>query len=130
MFDFSKLLLIALGGSLGAVCRYLISELMLRLGEGFSWGTLAANLIGCFVMGILVGIGLTSSHRAYVLFGIGFLGSLTTFSTFSVESLKHASEGRIDLFGINILVNVVLCLLVAWAGIALAKSWEIGSTSE
>jgi fluoride exporter len=86
----TKLLWLALAGALGTLTRYLLSGLVQQtLGASFPWGTLAVNLTGCFLAGALAAIfehhaGLSGELRV-VLF-IGFLGALTTFSTFVLET--------------------------------------------
>jgi len=131
MNELHKLVLVGLGGFLGAISRYAIGAgLHSKFGDGFAWGTLAVNVLGCFLMGLLIGAGFNSNHRTFVLFGIGFLGSLTTFSAFSADFLRHASDGRLTLVTLHVAGNVVLSLAAAWAGLALARSLQLGAQGE
>ena len=84
-------ILVALGGAGGALGRYYISMGMRRwLGEGWPWGTFTVNLVGCFVLGLLAGFALRGEVGPEVRASVmaGFLGAFTTFSTFSLESMK------------------------------------------
>ncbi len=129
--DLTKLLLVAGGGAMGALCRYLVGLAALsKLGEGFPWSTFIVNVVGSFLMGVLVGLGMNSSQRAFLAFGVGFLGSFTTFSAFSVETLKHAEQGQWGVFGANVIANVTICLIAATIGIALARMLRPEVTSD
>lgn len=119
----TNLLAISLGSICGALLRYGLSVSTVKLIDSpFPWGTLAANVIGCFLMGFLIGSGKGTEHETLRLgFGVGFLGSLTTFSTFSAESVNHALEGNWGIASANVLVNVVVCLAAVMVGILLAR---------
>nr|WP_242529497.1 fluoride efflux transporter CrcB [Priestia flexa] len=85
-------LLIALGGFLGAIARYVLSTWMNQKSTtGFPIGTLCVNLVGSFLLGILVGNGMTSG--VYSFLGVGFMGAFTTFSTFKLENI-HLHEKK------------------------------------
>lgn len=90
---------VAVGGAFGAVARYGVSIWMMQqFGGGFPWGTLAVNLVGCFLLGLLDGFvvsGQLVSAEARLLLGTGFLGALTTFSTFSVETIRAFEVGQV-----------------------------------
>ncbi|AMG30655.1 fluoride efflux transporter CrcB [Grimontia hollisae] len=114
---------IALGGALGACSRYLISELsIVLLGRGFPYGTLTVNVVGSFIMGLLVA---ALEQEAFAsgpwrhLIGFGFLGALTTFSTFSMDNVLLLQQGEWLKMGLNIVLNVVVCIAAAWAGFQL-----------
>ncbi|MBU0726126.1 MAG: fluoride efflux transporter CrcB [Alphaproteobacteria bacterium] len=85
----NMLIAVAVGGAVGAVARYKINGLMAGwLGTGFPWGTLTVNLLGCFLMGVLVetfALKLEVSPELRALLITGFLGALTTFSAFSLD---------------------------------------------
>jgi CrcB protein len=121
-----QLFAIAGGGALGAVARFLVSGTVYRLlGRDFPWGTLSVNLIGSFAMGLLFVLLLERSLlapelRAAVL--IGFLGSFTTFSTFSLETLTLAEQGEILTALANVATSVVLCVAACWVGIIAARA--------
>jgi len=116
---------VALGGSIGAIMRYGISLGSVHLfGMSYPWGTLIANVLGCLAMGFLVGLGVHKEFETHwLLLGVGVLGSLTTFSTFSAETLQMAIDGKWGISVANALGNVVLSLLACFAGIGLARLW-------
>lgn len=90
-----KLILVAVGGSVGALLRYFVSNATFFLfGVGFPWGTLAANVIGCFLIGVVVGVSerVPYSPRAALFITTGVLGAFTTFSAFG--DLCFASRGK------------------------------------
>ncbi|WP_103020341.1 fluoride efflux transporter CrcB [Salinibacter altiplanensis] len=118
-----KLFWIALGGSLGALLRHGLSSLAHRLlPPSFPWGTLAANLSGCFLIGVLwvVAAEYSFSQNVRVFVFTGGIGSLTTFSTYSLESLMLLREGRV-LRGLgNVLISNVIGLALVALGIGCA----------
>lgn len=119
-----KLLLVMAGGALGAAGRYGISLLTVKMwGTRFPWGTLTVNLAGCFLIGLLFGLSdrvrmLTPEMR--LLLVTGFLGALTTFSTFSMETVSAGRAGLMVQPVVNILVNnlggLALTVLGLWIG--------------
>jgi CrcB protein len=121
-----QILAIAGGGAIGAVARFLISTGVYRiLGRDFPWGTLAVNVLGSFAMGVLFVLLLERSlvapeARAAIL--VGFLGSLTTFSTFSMETLTLVEQGEPARALLNVATSVLLCLTACWAGIVAARA--------
>jgi CrcB protein len=113
--------LIGIGGFLGAVCRYWISGLAQNLFRSvdFPYGTLAVNVIGCFVIGFLTYLvefqsAFNPGIRMTVL--IGMLGAFTTFSTFSQETINLVLSGEITHGMANILLNNALGLAAVWFG--------------
>lgn len=119
----NNILLVMLGGSLGALCRYGVSLLAARwFGAGFPWGTLIVNLSGCLLIGLIFGMTERgTTHPAERLFFVtGFLGALTTFSTYALETAQ-AAPGSITLAGINILANNVAGLALAAGGMWLGS---------
>lgn len=123
MGQLSILSFIALGGAFGACSRYLISELCVQLfGRGFPYGTLAVNVIGSFVMGLLVAAfenEILAPEPWRQIIGLGFLGALTTFSTFSMDNVLLIQQGAFVKMGLNILLNVFLSISAAWIGFQL-----------
>jgi CrcB protein len=121
-----QLLAIAGGGALGALARFLVSNGVYRLlGRDFPWGTLSVNLLGSFAMGLLFVLLLERSLappelRAAIL--VGFLGSFTTFSTFSLETLTLVEQGEMLPALLNIAISVVFCIAACWAGIVAARA--------
>ncbi|ENQ8061860.1 fluoride efflux transporter CrcB [Vibrio parahaemolyticus] len=123
MGQFSILGFIALGGAIGACSRYLVSEFcVLLFGRGFPYGTLTVNVVGSFIMGLLIAafeseILATEPWRQVI--GLGFLGALTTFSTFSMDNVLLMQQGAFFKMGLNILLNIVLSISAAWIGFQL-----------
>ncbi len=114
---------IALGGGLGALSRFGIASLFRRwVQPDFPLGTIVANLIGCFLIGLLFGSGIGDKVPAIKFgIGVGFLGSLTTFSTFSAETVAQLNNGQwLTAFG-YVLVSVLAGLLLTFAGMAIAR---------
>jgi CrcB protein len=111
---------IAVGGALGACSRYLISELCVFLfGRGFPYGTLTVNVVGSFIMGLLIAAlqaEFLSAEPWRQVVGLGFLGALTTFSTFSMDNVLLLQQGAFLKMGLNVLLNVVLSISAAWIG--------------
>ncbi len=125
MNSFGNILIIGLGGFVGAILRYLVSTFV-QTGSGsaiFPYGTLSVNLIGCFFIGFFAllaesrGI-LTAEARMFLL--VGLLGSFTTFSTFSYETMNLLRDGRHFLAGVNITVQVIAGLFCVWLGRVIA----------
>lgn len=109
----SKLLLIAAGGCLGAVARYLCAGFAQRISAAslFPVGTLVVNVLGCFIIGVVMGLIeekalLGSSVRSFLV--IGTLGSFTTFSSFGYETVELMQDGQMSAAGLNILLNVLV----------------------
>ncbi|SHG84436.1 fluoride efflux transporter CrcB [Ferrimonas marina] len=114
-----EFLAVALGGALGAMLRYATSLLALKwFGAGFPIATLMVNCAGSFAMGALytLSLAVTVSPLWKGLIGVGFLGALTTFSTFSNETLLLMQEGLHWKALLNVLLNVGLCLFMVYLG--------------
>ena len=112
-------LLVALGAAVGAPARYLVNHLAReRLGATPAAGTLVVNVAGSFVLGLLVGAGVTGAPLALV--GIGFCGALTTFSTLAVEVWDALSdERRVEATAV-VTLSLTLGIGAAWLGWAAA----------
>ncbi len=114
-------LAIAGGGAVGALLRFWVSTwVYTRLGRDFPWGTLAVNVAGSLLMGLLYillieRLAVPPAWRAALL--VGLLGAFTTFSTFSIETLNLIEEGALLAALTNVLLSVTLCLLGAWLGV-------------
>lgn len=118
--NFTLYLLIAIGGASGASLRFYISQLILNwLGKGFPFATLAVNISGSLIMGVLYGLieqGVIEVGVYRTLIGIGFLGAFTTFSTFSLDTLLLIQQGDVLKASVNVLLNVSLCIFAAALG--------------
>jgi CrcB protein len=113
-------LLVFLGGTIGAPARYLIDRYVQRRRPGvLPWGTLAVNLIGCLLLGLLTGGARALPHDAVAFAGTGVCGALTTFSTFGYETTRLLEEGSLLEAGLNVLVSLALGLLAATVGYAI-----------
>jgi CrcB protein len=120
-----QVLYIGLFGALGCVSRYLVSGWVYALaGRGLPYGTLVVNVIGSFLLGLLMETGLRStmfSPELRIGLTVGFMGGFTTFSTFSLETMRLFEEGSYWQAGSNIVLNVVVCLVFAGLGIFIAR---------
>lgn len=117
------LLLVGLFGALGAWARFATAVGMNHwLGEGFPWGTLAVNVLGCFCLGCLAHFGEQYLSREWkLILGVGFLGALTTFSTFGLETVTRWNAGQAWIALTNVFCNLFFGLLAVWLGIWLAE---------
>ena len=120
-----QILYLAIAGALGAVSRFLLSGVTYRLlGSGFPYGTLCVNIIGSFLIGLVMQVGLNTDiipQSLRTVITVGFLGAFTTFSTFSFETLNYIQDGVWGMALLNIAVNVIVCLLAVFAGIIIGK---------
>lgn len=118
---------IAAGGALGALCRFGCSVwLASQLGTRFPYGTLAVNVIGAFAIGFAASIfsmKYDTTHYVALFIITGFLGALTTFSTFSLETLTLMLNQQLIAAALNVFLNCILCLLAVYLGMQLAKYW-------
>jgi CrcB protein len=116
-------LLVALGAAVGAPLRYLVDRaVQARHDSVFPWGTLAVNIAGSFVLGLLAG-GMTAgavSGPVTAALGTGLCGALTTYSTFGYETVKLAESGALGYAALNVLGSVTLGLAAAAGGVWLA----------
>jgi len=116
---------IALGGALGALGRYILSNIIhSRTGPGFPAGTFIVNILGCFLLGLVFILStekLTISANMRTFLSIGFLGAFTTFSTFSLETLSLIKGGEIKTALFNVLGSLIIGLLAVWLGTIVAQ---------
>ncbi len=118
-----EILLVALGGALGGVARHVLSGLVDgRTGKSFPWGTLAVNASGALALGLLAGALLGPGAPApdslpWAFLAVGALGSYTTVSSFSLQTLALLEGGRPTAAGWNVLLSFGLCLLAAGLGL-------------
>ncbi|MFT4563090.1 MAG: CrcB protein [Gammaproteobacteria bacterium] len=119
------LILVALGGAVGALARYAASlGIHSFFGNAFPYGTLFVNVVGSFIIGLLY-IVITESaaeyghYRAPIM--VGLLGAFTTFSAFSLETVHLLEAGQMLKASFNVLLNVGLCLSACWVGLTIAR---------
>lgn len=122
---------IAIGGAAGALSRHVVGVAChAAWGDRFAYGTLVVNVVGCFVLGLLM-------HEAWVPDGgragalhsgltVGMLGGLTTFSTFGYQTVRHLDAGEPALALANVALNLLLGIGAAAAGLAAARA--LGAT--
>jgi CrcB protein len=117
---------IALFGAAGCIARYLISIWVHdTLGRSFPYGTLLVNILGAFLIGFVMEFAIRSTHLSSNLrtgITIGFLGGLTTFSTFSYETFRLMEDGKFIVAAANVLVSVMVCLAFTWLGIVTVRT--------
>ncbi|MBD0709816.1 MULTISPECIES: fluoride efflux transporter CrcB [unclassified Streptomyces] len=111
-------LLVVVGAALGAPLRYLTDRAVTaRHGSVFPWGTFVVNVVGSFLLGLLSGV---ASAHAYALLGTGLCGALTTYSTFSYETLKLYEGGAKGYAALNVAGSLGAGLLAVWLGVEAA----------
>jgi CrcB protein len=114
-------LLVAAGAAVGAPLRYLLDRaVQARHDSAFPWGTLTVNVLGCLVLGVLVGLPLSGPLSA--LLGVGFCGALTTYSTFGYETVRLLQNRTHLLAVLNVVVSLVAGLGAAYLGITVAAA--------
>lgn len=121
-----KILLVGIGGFLGATSRYFLVDLINQTLSKplIPYGTFAVNIIGCFIIGLLNGISETRqifSPEIRLLIFIGFLGSFTTFSAFGYETFSLAKSGGLTSSMMNIVFHLLIGLIAVWLGNQLAS---------
>ncbi len=116
-------LLAGMGGAIGSIGRVLMSNFVTRFaGEKFPFGTIAVNVTGAILMGVLAGYGesepgkLLFSQSARTFLMIGLLGGYTTFSSFSLQTFLLIEQGNMTGAFLNVLLSVLLCLAGIWVG--------------
>ncbi|MGH9416795.1 MAG: fluoride efflux transporter CrcB [Terriglobales bacterium] len=111
---------IAIAGALGALSRWGLGQLMLKwVGPAFPYGTLSANLIGCFMLGLVMELGeraVWMNAEVRIAISVGFIGALTTFSTWEFETFRMARRGDMLLAAGNFAVNIIFGFVLIWAG--------------
>lgn len=120
-----EIILVAVGGAIGATTRYLTSNwAAVRFGTSFPMGTLLVNVVGCFIIGLFMvltteRLSVSPYWRLFIV--VGFLGGLTTFSSFSYETLSLLQKADIMQAFYNVGLNVLVGFLATWMGMGVAK---------
>jgi CrcB protein len=125
MGSIQTVLFVGAGGAVGAMSRFMLGRFMLSvMGPGYPWGTLAANVIGALIMGMLVelfALKISAPHNLQAALMVGVLGGFTTFSAFSLEATlmiqRNEWMGAISYA----LVSVVVCIAAVFAGMAIVR---------
>ena len=123
---------VAIGGALGSMARFGLGNIVSdKTGGSFPWGTLAVNVTGSFVIGILGALTssegkMTSQSRVFAtqLLITGVCGGYTTFSSFSLQTLNLIRDGEWFYAGGNILLSVILCMIAVWLGYLLGSTFN------
>jgi CrcB protein len=121
-----EIVVIGLAGAVGSVSRYALSTWTQRVAGGdFPLGTLAVNVVGCFLFGLLMEVALVGAwlpRTVTIALSVGFLGAFTTFSTFGYETLRRLEGGDwVPALG-NVALSVVLGLTATWLGFTAARA--------
>ena len=121
----AQIFYIALFGALGCLSRYFLAGWVYNLfGRSLPYGTIAVNVTGAYIIGLVMEFSIGSnliSQNLRVGITIGFLGGLTTFSTFSYETFRLLEDGEFLIASINIFISVLVCLFFTWAGTGTAR---------
>ena len=122
----ARLLWICLGGAVGTAGRYLLGDWLMRVaGPAFPWGTLAVNVLGSFLLGLVMQLALATdwiSPTVRLTLATGVLGGFTTYSSFNYETLRLLEGGSWLLAGANLPGTVAGCLVAGTLGMALARA--------
>jgi CrcB protein len=117
-------LLVFIGGGLGAVARHGVNRAGLALlGPGFPWWTMAVNIAGSFLIGLLAGLfgAMETGHNMRLFLTTGVLGGFTTFSAFSLDALTLWERGALLQAGLYVAATIILSLLAAAVGLLLTR---------
>jgi CrcB protein len=122
-----RALLITLGGAIGTLLRYLVSLMAARwLGADFPYGTLIANVAGAFVIGVVQQLGtepiVVIPDNTRLFLTTGMMGGLTTYSTFSYETVRLMEGGLWTEAWINIVVTTAVCLTLCFVGMGVGRT--------
>jgi len=121
----SELIAVGIGGFVGAVMRYVISQwIKLNLGERFPFVSLVVNVIGCFLAGLFLAIFSKRLHIPDItktIIMVGFLGAFTTFSAFGIETINYLKVGKFTLAISNVFLNITMSLGAVELGLRLVR---------
>lgn len=116
----NSILLVGLGGAAGSIIRYLLQRQF--NGPQFPWGTLAVNIAGSLLAGLLMGLALRGMNDSAKLLGVvGFCGGFTTFSALTMESIQLLQAGRTTAFFTYVLISLATGIFAAYAGFKLSQ---------
>jgi CrcB protein len=125
----TRFLWICAGGAAGTGARYLLSGWALgTLGSAFPWGTLAVNVIGSFLLGLLMQVGLATpllSPTLRLSLTTGVMGGFTTYSTFNYETIRYVQDGSWPVALANVAATLIGCFVAGLAGLAGGR-WLFG----
>ena len=121
-----KILIIGMGGFLGAVSRHFVSGLAQKISNNpfFPYGTITVNIIGCFFIGLIAALVQNKGYfgpNARLFIMVGVIGGFTTFSTFSNETFSLMSDGQFLSAAANVIASIVLGLFGVWLGYTIAN---------
>ena len=117
-----NLLFIGIGGGLGAISRYGLTICIDKLSStSFPLATLIVNVLGCLLIGLILGSGIQSKDSTYYFFVIGFLGSFTTMSAFSSQSIDLFSSNTPIIGTLYIMLTMSMTILATFIGLTLGK---------
>ncbi|NRF08510.1 fluoride efflux transporter CrcB [Agrobacterium pusense] len=121
-----NIILVAAGGAIGSVFRYLVGVWSVRLaGVNFPWGTLTVNVVGSFLIGLLVELvarRLNASMEMRLFLVTGVLGGFTTFSSFSLDAVSLFERGALGLSAVYVLASLSVSIAAVFAGLALGRN--------
>ena len=122
----ARLLLLFVAGGVGTVARYLITLACGKwIGPAFPWGTLAVNLLGCFLIAAIVHTSLVTTHvsdQARLVLTTGLMGGLTTYSAFNLETTQLVRDGHTSLAGAYLACTLVGCFAAGLGGLYAARA--------
>lgn len=122
MHGLQQVLLVAVGGAVGALCRFgTASWLVKQLGSSFPWATLSVNVVGCLLIGRFLSSGFAQQEHWRLAVAVGFLGSFTTYSAFGAETIHLLRFGKHGAALAYVGASLVLGLAAVWIG------WKLGS---
>jgi fluoride exporter len=113
----NEIIFVSIGGFFGAISRFAISRIQNK--TGFPFATLTVNLIGAFLLGLLLGLDVKGS--LYSLMGIGFMGAFTTFSTLMLDAVKLKKEKKEKQYYSYLLSSYTIGIILAFCGLLLGR---------
>ncbi|MDQ5983685.1 MAG: CrcB family protein [Eubacteriales bacterium SKADARSKE-1] len=119
-----KCLIVGIGGLIGSVCRYLLSQIPISNSSSFPSNTLIINFLGALAIGVITGLSIKNSNidqNLILLLKVGVCGGFTTFSAFSLETVNLINRGEIITSVVYVLLSVLLCLFAVVAGQSIVK---------